>query len=1109
MSRRLLFLLSPTLLAALPAADVTRTLDGFAIAAWTAPSWSPVKPNLARSEDALRLEVPFAGTGFQWCGLNPATPLGIPGKTHRLTLQCKGDEHYPIQVTFTDGWGRGKVGNADLKWEFTPTGEWQEVSFEVPAGWQQPLSIAQVTTHNYGSPNTAATSIVLLKKLVATTDTEGADPLTGRPPGWTPPPDKPQFTPPAAPMIVSRVSGASPHNVFAGMAPAFDVTLGSWRADAGEAVLKWQATDAAGVRLAGAEEKVSVADATVKRLTPPAPRFGIYHLELTMQIGTGAPVTTRADYASIPEPLKLTPEEHAASPYGLDVHGGRDIAAETFALAGIRWYRDYAFNWEWTQRSKGADNSFTGWPNHRTIADAYLSRGLGLLPILCDSIAKPAKGAPASSAPLPDRAWKAHLGSLLAAFPTIRHWELDNEYDLHFAAAEDQDGWKHYRQTHKIFAETVKALGGGELVAVENGRAGTFPDLVEQAVKGGDFNDIGVVNCHYYCGADAPERTIANRNTSFAGGFGDRRPPTLFADLLRDTVAAATSDGRKRETWLTEFGWDDLAGPRVPTAVKTAYLPRGFITALGAGVDKAFWFFDYSDAPEKAANFFSGCGLINHRGEPEPAFAAYAALTQILPAPQWVGPIQRGDTVEGAVLRSRGQVVAVLWSPDAVARPFPVQAKELRDLYANVLPAGAVTLGMAPVYAVGLPTDSPLLREAAIDVASHRVVAAAAGDPVTVRVAASVTGYAQHPWTVTAALPKGWTSSATSQPLAVPQAQATSAEFTITVPADAPLGEQVLRFSASDGTGEPVVRVVRVLVTAPLVFESPLITDKGLRLRVLNLSRKPHGGTITFAVPKDWSAPATTTTMADIAPNELRTIEVPMGWKPLSGSASASATLHVTGYPERSQPIMAPERILPKARKVTIDGDLADWPAETFIPDSAIGLTGDHRGARIAAAWQPEGLAIAVQASDAGRLTGAPKNFWEGDALEVFIATDGERAKRSWRGNDLQFWLVPLVNEGRAYLGRWGHGDGLPPTTYDVPGMTSKVVKKGDGYVLEALIPTSLLPGWAPKPGARVGVNLNLSLRGVAGERNLFWPNSKAEGPQWQPGMWGGWILGE
>jgi hypothetical protein len=141
-----------------------------------------------------------------------------------------------------------------------------------------------------------------------------------------------------------------------------------------------------------------------------------------------------------------------------------------------------------------------------------------------------------------------------------------------------------------------------------------------------------------------------------------------------------------------------------------------------------------------------------------------------------------------------------------------------------------------------------------------------------------------------------------------------------------------------------------------------------------------------------------------------------------------------------------------------------------------------------------------------GRITGAPKNFWEGDALEVFIATDGERAKRSWRASDLHFWLVPQPREGRAFLGRWGHGDKLPATVYDLPGLISKVRATPDGYVLEALIPAAELTGWAPAPGTRISANLNLSVRGAAGERALYWPASKSDGPQWQAGLWGTWI---
>jgi hypothetical protein len=1103
---RFLVLLPFAVLAA-AAEPVTKTLDRFAADGWSQPPWNKAVGTLKAGDGHLALSVPFAGKGFQFCGLDPAAPLAVPGRALRYELELQGSADYPVALSFTDGWGRTKAAGKDLKHEFKPSGAWQTVAFTVPGDWVQPVRLSGISTHNWNRQEAAATVELRLRRLAVTTDTAGADPASGLPPGWKPSPDKPEARPPAAPLFSARLAGEAQANVFAGCAPSFTVSVRSWLPGRLEGSLAWRATTLEGAALGEGRIPLAVEDLAVLRVQPPAPRFGVHRLATTLEVAGRPPVPAAARYAALPAPVVLTPAEHAASPYGLCVHGGRTPLPDAFSRAGIRWYRDYAFNWEWMKRSEGADRSFTGWPNHRAIADGYLSRGLGLLPVLVDAIPRPAKDAKPGSAPAPDAAWSARLAAILGAFPTITHWELDNEYDLKHAAWEQQDGWAHYRRWHRHFAEALRVLGGGKLVAVENGRAGIFPELVRQAVAAGDFNDLGVVNVHYYCGADAPEASVENRNTGFAGGFAAAAAPAQFTDRLRDTVAAARGDGRRRPVWLTEFGWDDLAGPRVDTAVKIACLPRGFIAALGAGADKAFWFFDLSVEPAKAANFFDGCGLIGHELDPEPALATFAGLTQVLPAPRWLGPIEGPGSLAGALFANRGELVAALWSADGRPATVTVAARAARDACANPLPADRpLALGMAPVYVLGLDAGSPLARQAAYDLASHRFEQVAAGDRCTVRLVARNRGTQPLRSQVRPTLPAGWGCEPATVALTAAPGGEAEAVFTLSVPADAPAGEAAATLAISEADAPVAERRLRIQVVAPLLVEPPRLAGSTLRARVVNRSSVPRSASLALELPAGWSGPAEAIAIAELAPGATRTIEAPVTWRAATPAERPAALLRLPGRADQRLPVLPAQRVLPHAGAITVDAKLEDWPAGALLDAGALGCTSGPAEAVIGAAWHADGLYLAVRTADGGRQTGSPKTFWMADALEVFVAADGRADKRSWRAEDHQFWIVPQFDSGRAYVGRWGHGEATGPTAYDLPAVPSAVRRDGDGYVMELLLPRQLLRGWAPTPGKAISAALTLAVHGRQGAREVYWPVAKEDGIAWQAGLWGGWL---
>ena len=428
-------------------------------------------------------------------------------------------------------------------------------------------------------------------------------------------------------------------------------------------------------------------------------RFGLYTLQASVALSDGTDRTEQMTLARLPAERNLSEPEKLASPYGLNVHSGSRIVIEPFRKAGLVWFREYAFAYDWLLRAKGEDGKYAGWPYYPKMVGAYAEAGVKCLPVIQKSLQPPeVTGGKVTGRIGPDRNWTREISSIVMAFPQITHWELSNEYDLPAANSkvEEQIGWANYRAYHKQFGNILELLGGGELTAVENGRAGIWPDRLLRCVQSGDFASIGVVNVHHYCGTEAPEANLSNFNMG-----SESKLPTLLFDELRAVKRAAQADGKKRQSWLTEFGWDTLAGPVVSPYQQAVFLPRAWMVAMAAGTDKAFWFYNFDAADPK--QFFDGCGLLDARGQPKLSLCSLAGLTSVLPNPRYVGDLEAGSNTCGYVFETDGKLVAALWTIQGDDGPtVQFQAERIQDYLGNPIDGQSARLSMAPVYAVGL-----------------------------------------------------------------------------------------------------------------------------------------------------------------------------------------------------------------------------------------------------------------------------------------------------------------------------------------------------------------------------------------------------------------------
>ena len=235
---------------------------------------------------------------------------------------------------------------------------------------------------------------------------------------------------------------------FFGAKPQFVLTAQNWRPAAASGALQWKVFDPQGDVVKSGNETINVEDNFSLSLPLDIPRFGVYRLDSTIAWQGGKTQTTSQPFAVIPVAKELTGTEKDASPYGLNVHSGGDVMVSEFRKAGIVWFRDYGFNYDWMLRAKGADKSYGGWPWYPKIVQKYKDNDVRVLANLATALKPPTEGHTA-----PDLNWVREMVGIQTAFPSLRYFELDNEYDLNAAnaKAEDAIAWKNYGNYHKKF----------------------------------------------------------------------------------------------------------------------------------------------------------------------------------------------------------------------------------------------------------------------------------------------------------------------------------------------------------------------------------------------------------------------------------------------------------------------------------------------------------------------------------------------------------------------------------------------------------------------------------------------------------------------------------
>ncbi len=1071
----------------------------------------PDAPDAQPGASALRLKMrsPARAHGGWNCSLADNAGF-IPGRFDHLSLWIRRCDEHPkiwgLSVNFRDA----NTNSFSIGIPFSDIGgEWRRLEFRPPekvkrknpeTGREEhvplahPVVLTGLSMDNWFDRNNpeSVERVVDVFDLRAHADL-GDVPLEDRP--WT-----------------LSTSFTAPANVFyAGEdEPAMRISGGSWIGEARTV------TGSVTVRSLGGEERsialppLDVKDGAAEVVPLPFREPGAYTAVVRLD-GFGDTFEETHRYAVTPRPPELSPEQRKASSYGLNVHGGGNVGYDNFARIGMVWLRDYAFDYNWMNRARG-HGDFAGWPNYPRIVATAESYGFEILPCLKNAIQFDPVKKEGDREPTPE--WRRNIARIVASFPELSCFELDNEKDT-----VKSDFPETYLAYHRAFGEIMKAVRPDAL-AVQEGAAGIDLEATRKAVLNGDFRDIDVCDGHRYCGIDAPEVSRSNANT----GRGEDRKIYL-RDMWRQWKKAACADGRDRELWLTEWGWDTRAGQIVSELEQAAYLQRKWVLALGNGVDKLFWYYHYDENTDTPSVFFDGCGLFDRHREPKPAAAAFAALRSFLPADmEYVGYATLGPNHMAHVLKlADGSLAAMAFKIRASSKLGTVPAKfadmtirdpkaaRVCDMFGRELKPGRRTLGLDPTWYFGLDPDCDWVGQCPMDLESDFFVRNVAGEPIRVRVKDAP----ECRYDVKA--PRGWT------------VKQVDGGFDVTVPFGTPRGPAAFTVVGRGRRAEKTMSVDVDIVPQAFVKSHATSFDGIFEVDVVNQSSGPQSFLVRGDLPPGWEISPAEAATPELQPDESSTLrfrlvsttEIP------ASEARAIPRLVVLnaglgqdgadggGAVLDTAPIVPREWTMHAIRPgdVAIDGDLGDWTDRHRLSGWMLGPRGDAEKSRIFAGWAPNGLYLAFDVRDSQCKTSDPRSFWRAaDCIEVQFSAPGATFSEAagWTPHDHQFWFCPLADENRVYSGLWPNcpeqSAGLPKGVwahYDMQDVRSAMRKDDDGYTMELFIPASRLGGWgAPKVGDVAGAMFSLAIQGHRDPREAYWPASKAEGAVKKPWTW-------
>jgi hypothetical protein len=275
-----------------------------------------------------------------------------------------------------------------------------------------------------------------------------------------------------------------------------------------------------------------------------------------------------------------------------------------------------------------------------------------------------------------------------------------------------------------------------------------------------------------------------------------------------------------------------------------------------------------------------------------------------------------------------------------------------------------------------------------------------------------------------------------------------------------------------------------------------------------NNSTLPKSFTIKTEVPKSWKISPTEMEIKDMAGSKVETREFTVTWN-TGWNKDEKARIYLQLPDGR---VIAETSIIPPAmalaeitKPIQFNGDLKNWPAESKLPNWLLGATDPNPNTDVYAGYSKDGIYMAVNVKESTVAENDPRAFWAQDCIEIFIDSAYDRKERNeYKETDHQFWVSPQTMKNGVYAGRWKRNSEIPAIMYDMKEVKGFSKKTETGYMMEFLIPASLIKGFKAEKGTKIGLNFNISVTHAKRDKfEVFWATEKADKTTGKPYIWG------
>ncbi|WP_068779786.1 sugar-binding protein [Paenibacillus sp. GM2] len=441
--------------------------------------------------------------------------------------------------------------------------------------------------------------------------------------------------------------------------------------------VNWVAYDIYGAQVASGSKATNAGEA---RITVPFSKLGYFTLEVSAEQPGSRPLVRRTSYATISSAL---PPGNGESPFGVSTHLNRTAFGWSKELSKLVRYMGASFvrdgvEWSSIEKQKGV---YTFAPSPDDYMQKLAENDLKLLFVAAfnnpfyDNNGTPYTDAGRKGLAEYAKAYVEKYKDQLIGF------NVYNEFNGGFGKRGNSPANSQPDYYFKLLKETYNrvkpAYPDVPVVGIVSG--GIDLDWIEGVLKGVGEGEDKNAGLKYL---DA---------VSIQNYMDPNDPDNVFVKLEGlKTLIKQYNDGKLVPIWVTEFGSPTHQSAKgVDEKTQANYLPRGFVTGLGLGVERMSWY-DFMNDGIRADYNEDNFGLVRYKDDPmgaytpKPAYVSYAAMSRQLAGATFEESEQFGYPIKSNLFTKGGEALRVVWAQSEVQAVIKTESNlEITDFMGN------------------------------------------------------------------------------------------------------------------------------------------------------------------------------------------------------------------------------------------------------------------------------------------------------------------------------------------------------------------------------------------------------------------------------------------